>query len=167
MGILLIESSSEKIEFGYAVEQEIIINEKLDINCNADTLTYFLKRSFENNNIKFGEIEFVSLSNGPGSFTGLRIGSAIAKGICFTTGSKLIEISTLDIIAGKYKSKKNIISLVTSNSRLSEFYYCEYSVNDDKVKRISEYKIDCAEKIFKQDFIYLINEDLKIEISPE
>ncbi|MEO6695654.1 MAG: hypothetical protein ABIO41_10670, partial [Ignavibacteria bacterium] len=41
------------------------------------------------------------------------------------------------------------------------------SVNDDKVKRISEYKIDCAEKIFKQDFIYLINEDLKIEISPE
>jgi len=160
LGILLIESSAKKIEFGYAVDSEILLNEELNLNQNADTLTYFIKKSFGKNNIKFDDIEIVSLSNGPGSFTGLRIGSAIAKGICFAIGSKLIEVSTLDIIANKNKTEGKIISLVFSNQRTLEFYFCEYVFESDKLKRLSDYKIDLLENILNSDFIYLINEGL-------
>jgi len=158
LGILLIESSSKKIEFGYAEDSGIVLMKVLDTESNADTLTYYIKESFSKQNIKFENIDFVSLSNGPGSFTGLRIGSAIAKGICFATGSKLIEVSTLDIIANKLKSEGKIISLIFSNRRSLEFYFCEYAFESGKLKRISDYKTGPAEIIINGDCLYLINE---------
>ena len=160
MGILLIESSSRKIEFGYAVDSEIVLNEELDVSHNADTLTYFIKKSFQKKNIKFDDIEIISLSNGPGSFTGLRIGSAISKGICFALGSKLIEVSTLDIIANKLKTEVKIVSLVFSNPRTLEFYFCEYTFELGKLKKLSDYKIGLLENILSDNSIHVINESL-------
>ncbi len=161
MLILLIETSSKKIEFGCSDGNKILFKEELEHGNNADTLTYFIKKSFDRNKINFTEVKYVSLSNGPGSFTGLRIGSAIAKGICFSfesTDCKLIEIPTLDIAANKYKCVKKLVSLIYSNSRTSEFYYCVYKYKSGKLERISDYKIDLLENILKEDADFIINE---------
>lgn len=161
MGILLIDSSAKKIEFGFLKNNELILNETLDSKDNADTLSFHIKTAFEKTDISFDEIEVVSLSNGPGSFTGLRISSAIAKGICFAKGSKLVEISTLDIIANKFKNSGKVTSLIFSNSRTNEFYFCEYEIEPGSIKRISEYGIDFIENIVSDsDTNYLINESL-------
>ena len=147
MGILFIESSSKKIEFGFVRNNDFVISEVLESSSNADNLTYYIKSAFKKNKISFKEIEVVSLSNGPGSFTGLRIGSAIAKGICFAVGCKLVEICTLDIIANKFKKSGNVISLIVSNSRFFEFYYCEYIFDSGLLKRISDYKTGSFDKL--------------------
>lgn len=159
MGVLLIESSSKRIEFGYADNLEIVLNEKLDGN-NADALPYFIKDAFEKYNISFKSIDIVSLSNGPGSFTGLRIGSAIAKGICFVNKSKLIEISSLDIIANKHKSENKIVSLIFSNSKTLEFYNCKYNYKSGMLNRISDYKIGILENILEEDADFVIDEPI-------
>lgn len=161
MGILLIDSSAKKIEFGFQKNNELILNKTLDSKDNADTLSFYIQKAFIETDISFDEIEVVSLSNGPGSFTGLRISSAIAKGICFAKGSKLVEISTLDIIANKFKNSGKVTSLIFSNSRTNEFYFCEYEIEPGSFKRISEYRIDFIENIFSEsDTKYLINESL-------
>ena len=161
MGILLIESSSKKIEFGYLSGNELLINVTLDPEDNADKLVHYLKSAFEQNGIKTADIETVSLSNGPGSFTGLRIGSAIAKGICFAGESKLIEIPTLDIIANKSKTSGKVTSLIYSNSRTNEFYYCNYIFESGLLKRISDYRTGFIEEIVSDNTSsYLINENL-------
>ncbi|MBS1249361.1 MAG: tRNA threonylcarbamoyladenosine biosynthesis protein TsaB [Chloroflexi bacterium] len=46
-----------------------------------------------------GDLEAVGVALGPGSFTGLRIGLALAKGIVFTQGLPLVAIPTLDVVA--------------------------------------------------------------------
>ncbi len=172
MGILLIDSSSKKIEFGYAEHDELIFNEILSPDDNADTLTYYIKKAFGKTKLGFNAISTVSLSNGPGSFTGLRIGSAISKGICFATGSNLVEICTLDIIAKKFLSgfleldefaelpEQKIVPLIFSNSKILEFYFCEYKLDSAKLKRISDYKTDLLENIINDDSIYVINENI-------
>jgi tRNA threonylcarbamoyladenosine biosynthesis protein TsaB len=137
----------------------------LDKEENADTLVYFIKKEFDIRKIDINRVDFVSLSNGPGSFTGLRIGSAIAKGICYVNGSKLIEIPTLDIIANKYRilnhihdSDKIITSLVFSNMRTNEFYLADYYITEGKLKRTSEYLIKSAKELNPENRIFIIND---------
>jgi tRNA threonylcarbamoyl adenosine modification protein YeaZ len=158
LGILLLDTSAKISGFGYADKGELIFTERTDPGVNADKLTFYIKSSFDKHRLKFSEIECVSLSNGPGSFTGLRIGSAIAKGICFATGCRLIEINTLDITANKFGSSGKVTSLIFSNTRNSEFYYCRYVRNEDVLKRVSDYQKGTEEEIFtNEDENFVIN----------
>lgn len=176
MGILLIDSSSAKIEFGYADKNSMLFKKELEPEYNADTLTFFIRDSFISNKIDMKDIEFIGLSNGPGSFTGLRIGSAISKGLCLALGCKLIEISTLDVIANKFireykpaagADEKKISALIFSNTKLQEFYYCEYEASHDKLKRISGYRTDLLKNIITGNNHYIINEKISNIIDSE
>lgn len=162
MNILLLESSSKNIEFAFSKSNEITILKKLDSESNADSLIYVIKQEFESVKLDLSCLDVVSISNGPGSFTGLRISSAVAKGICFGTGCKLVEIPTLDIIAGKYDgnpTEKILTALVFSNSKTNEFYAADYSFNGGIISRISDYYIKKAED-FRDGVnrIFLLNE---------
>jgi tRNA threonylcarbamoyladenosine biosynthesis protein TsaB len=162
LNILLLESSSKNIEFAFSISGKIAILKKLHSDYNADSLIYIIKQEFEFAKIDFDRLDVVSISNGPGSFTGLRISSSIAKGICFGIGCKLIEIPTLDIIAGKYNRQqieKTITALVFSNSRTNEFYAADYSLINNDLIRISDYYIKKAEDFETTDRIFLINEE--------
>jgi tRNA threonylcarbamoyladenosine biosynthesis protein TsaB len=55
------------------------------------------------------ELSAISVSKGPGSYTGLRIGVAAAKGLCFSLEIPLISISTLLILAKKIDLKSGLI----------------------------------------------------------
>lgn len=158
MGILFIDCSSKKIEFGYSEDPNSLLKEQLHPDNNADNLIYFIREFFKLNSVSFDKIEYVSLSNGPGSFTGLRISSAIAKAICFSKQSRFIELSSLDIMANKKKVLKKIVPLIFSNTKTNEFYYNEYVNEAGRIKRISDHKINLLENIIKDDGVYLINE---------
>lgn len=168
MGILLLDTTSRKIEFGYAENNMLIMDEQLSEGNNADTLIYFLKQSFEKRGLNFENIETIGLSNGPGSFTGLRIGSAIAKGICFSVGCRLAEIPTLDVIANKSSRRNRVTSLIPSNMRTQEFYFSSYifepahqnlnSLPDRMPVSVSGYKSDVLENILTADSEFVINE---------
>jgi len=162
LNILLLESSSKNIEFAFSNSGKITILKKLDSEYNADSLIYIIKQEFESVKLDFTCLDIVSISNGPGSFTGLRISSAIAKGICFGMGCKLIEIPTLDIIAGKYNgqpTEKIITALVFSNSKTNEFYAADYKFKNNNIIKISDYYIKKAEDFDGENRIFLINED--------
>ncbi len=55
--------------------------------------------------LKAKDLDAVCVSKGPGSYTGLRVGTSTAKGICFGAGVPLIAVSTLDILAGDGRSE--------------------------------------------------------------
>ena len=152
MNILLLDASSEFITFGLSSNGDLLSHNELNSENNADLLTYEVKSWLEKSGKSFEDIDIVSLSNGPGSFTGLRISSAIAKGICYSLDKKLVEVNTLDILANcadpDVKSKK-VIPLISSNMRTGEFYFAEYEKRDKEIKRISEYKMETISSIDK------------------
>jgi len=158
LNILLLDTSSKKIEFAYNQKGDFSILKTLEEEKNADDLVYEIKKEFDVLGLNFQEIDYVGLSNGPGSFTGLRIGSAVAKGICTGSSAKLIEVSSLDLIAMKYSevTKKDgiITPMIFSNSRTGEFYFAEYKGID----RISDYKIAVLDEIVKTNSDFIINE---------
>ncbi len=71
---------------------------------HAENIMPFIDDLFASTGIKKTELDAISVSGGPGSYTGLRIGVATAKGICHALSIPLIAIDTLSILMEKAKS---------------------------------------------------------------
>jgi len=74
--------------------------------------------------IPLSELSAIAVGLGPGSFTGLRIGMATAKGLCHGASKPLIGISSLDAIGASVRSDKLICAVL--DARKKEVYGCFY-----------------------------------------
>ena len=66
---------------------------------HAELLTLFIQQVLEASKITFQDLDAIAFSKGPGSYTGLRIGTSTAKGLCYSLDIPLISISTLKAMA--------------------------------------------------------------------
>ncbi|MES2690804.1 MAG: tRNA (adenosine(37)-N6)-threonylcarbamoyltransferase complex dimerization subunit type 1 TsaB [Bacteroidota bacterium] len=70
-----------------------------DGNTHASALTGLIKQCMDEAKISFSQLDAIAVSKGPGSYTGLRVGIATAKGLCYTSKKPLIAIGTLKSLA--------------------------------------------------------------------
>lgn len=75
------------------------------------------------------DIDGIGISLGPGSFTGLRIGMATAKGLAAAAGKHLVGVSSLDALASKCITDKLICAVL--DARKKEVYAAFYRLGDD------------------------------------
>lgn len=73
--------------------------ENIEQRDHAATVGIFVKTLLERHHRSPGELDAIAVSAGPGSYTGLRVGAATAKGLCYTWNKPLIAISTLQMMA--------------------------------------------------------------------
>jgi len=66
---------------------------------HSETIMPMVNQLFEVSGVKLNSIDRIACTCGPGSFTGLRIGASIAKGLAFATSKPLIAVPTLDAMA--------------------------------------------------------------------
>ena len=65
-------------------------------NNHAKTLTVFVQKVLQDSGLTANDLSAVVVSKGPGSYTGLRIGVSVAKGICYAVSKPLIAIGSLE-----------------------------------------------------------------------
>mgnify|MGYP001211337938 FL=1 len=143
--ILNIETSSKNCSVCLSSKGKLIqsFDSEDDTFRHSELLTSSIQDILSENNIDVKDLSVVSIGIGPGSFTGLRIGFSVAKGLCYPHNINLVGISSLKIIANSViKENKNIISLIKDKG---EYFY------------ISKYNSDLKEII--QPEIELINSD--------
>lgn len=73
--------------------------ENADQKDHASTITLFIQQLMKDHHIAPEALDAIAVSAGPGSYTGLRVGVATAKGLCYTWDKPLIGISTLQMMA--------------------------------------------------------------------
>jgi tRNA threonylcarbamoyladenosine biosynthesis protein TsaB len=83
------------------------------------------------------DLSGLAVSIGPGSFTGLRIGLATAKGIAYECGLPLVGVSTLHANAARVTGFEGIICSLL-DARKSEVYFALFRGEADQIKRITE-----------------------------
>ena len=159
MNILILDTTTYSPAFAYYIDGKQVFCNVIENERNADSVVTLMKNEFSAHRISMNDTGVISLSNGPGSYTGLRVGSAIAKGISVACSARLVEISTLDILAAAVENKE-ITAVIPSNSRTHEFYYAEYFGN----KKQSEYMIDVIENINKSGKIIVIDKAERVKL---
>lgn len=90
------ESCSVSISKGDDLIAEKYINEP---KAHATILAPFIEEILNENKLEIKELSAIAVSEGPGSYTGLRVGVSVAKGICYVSGKPLIAVNTLAVIA--------------------------------------------------------------------
>ena len=68
-------------------------------NLTPEYLTSSIEFLLKTSGIERNDLDAVAISKGPGSYTGLRIGTSTAKGICYALDLKLIAVNTLEAMA--------------------------------------------------------------------
>lgn len=100
--ILNIETSSKICSVALSDEGQILYQlEDHEGQNHAAKLAPFVEKCFEEMARHDRKLDAVAVSSGPGSYTGLRIGMSLAKGLCFGLDIPLIAINTLQVLAVK------------------------------------------------------------------
>ena len=151
---------------------------------HAERLHVFIEEIIKESGITFQEISAIAVSQGPGSYTGLRIGVSAAKGLCFALDIPLIAVDTLQVLASQAKVSSGLI-IPMLDARRMEVYSAIFTSNFESKRAVQAEIItensfddlhetlyfvgDCAEKckpvLTKDNFIFL--EEIKYPSAKE
>lgn len=138
MIILAIETSTHVCSAALADGNDIIAA-RIDRESgnHARQLPLFIEELLQIAQQKQVKIEAVALSSGPGSYTGLRIGTATAKGLCYGMNIPLIPIPTTQVLCASFKAQRPVNGqlLPMIDARRMEVYTALY---DESLQPLSE-----------------------------
>ncbi|WP_163710090.1 tRNA (adenosine(37)-N6)-threonylcarbamoyltransferase complex dimerization subunit type 1 TsaB [Mangrovibacterium lignilyticum] len=157
--ILQLESSTSICSVALAKDGKLIdLLESNEGQNHARLLSVFVQDILQRNKINSNQLSAVAVSEGPGSYTGLRIGVSLAKGICYANQIPLIPVSPLQAMAEQVITKQtelgidsleNTILVPMIDARRMEVYTATYDANNQPVKTVSAEIID--EQAFLSD----------------
>ena len=143
--LLAIETATRNCSVGLFQDQEILqIKEYVsDKYSHSEQLTLFIQEVLKNANITFKELDGIALSKGPGSYTGLRIGTSTAKGLCYSLNIPLVSISTLRAMAFGISDKESYkLYCPMIDARRMEVFAAIYDYDNQVVREIQANIVD-------------------------
>ncbi len=153
--ILNIETATGVCSVALARDGKLIgLKESNSKNNHSSVLTLFMEEVIRTAGVAFADLDAVAVSEGPGSYTGLRIGVAAAKGLCYALDNPLIGVSTLQAMAlgmtphppapsPKREGETNILYCPMIDARRMEVY-C--AIFDEKGMEIRETRAEIIDE---------------------
>ena len=143
MKILHIETSSKNCSVAISDGEELLcLCEEVSENYKqSESLHTFVEWALEGAEISLKDIEAVSLGKGPGSYTGLRIGAASAKGFCYGLKVPLIAVNSLETMIEPFLGQNYDIIIPLIDARRMEVYCAVFDGNSGEMLTETEAKI--------------------------
>ena len=129
---LFIDTSNQHLIVSLYKNDNVIgyYDEKSDNDLSVKLLPY-IDNMLKKNNIKIDDINNIFVVNGPGSFTGIRIGVTTAKTIAWGKNKKINTISELELLSSIETNKKYIVPLI--DARRGYVYTAMYDKNGNNI----------------------------------
>ena len=109
-------------------------------NVHNEKLVGLIQWLFNQAEWRFEDLSGVAVSIGPGSFTGLRIGLSVAKGLAFAVDRPVVPVNTLDALAYSVTALDATVCVVI-RARKGEYYFAQYTKSGTELRRHGEYAI--------------------------
>ncbi len=161
--ILNIETSTEVCSVTLAENGRLLHKkETLEGLSHSELLTVFIEDLMSENSFKLNELDAVAVSKGPGSYTGLRIGVSVAKGLCYGLGIPLIAVNSLETMGtfAAMNSAGEMLFCPMIDARRMEVYTALYNAKGEEIKPVSAEIIEdgfLAELLGKNKILFFGN----------
>ena len=184
--ILNIETATKNCSVALAKDGKTIFCKEIaqEGYSHAERLHVFIEEIIKEAEISFKDLSAIAVSQGPGSYTGLRIGVSAAKGLCYALDIPLIAVDTLKALASQVTISSGLI-IPMLDARRMEVYSVIFSPTLEKKREVLAEIIDensfgdlqetlyfvgdCAEKcksvLNKDNYVFL--EDIKYPSAKE
>ena len=143
--LLAIETSTEICSVALSKNNECMaMVEDNRENSHAEKILLFIDSVLKQTGLKINELNAVCISEGPGSYTGLRIGTSSAKGLCDALDIPLIAVSTLQGMAWGAREQMPDYELYCPmiDARRMEVYAAVYNHRLEIIENISNIILD-------------------------
>ena len=118
------------LAFTESGEYDSLFSERLDIGrAQAEELPLLTKRILCKACLTFADLSVLSVTSGPGYFTGLRIGAAYAAALAYALGIKIIPVPTLEMLAYPYTQSSPVLALAYAGR--ARVYAASFGALDD------------------------------------
>ena len=137
--ILYIETATNTCSIALAANRQLLAMKESNVrNTHAATITRFIDEVAKSSKTLLSEIDAVAVSKGPGSYTGLRIGVATAKGLCYALDKPLIAVPTLQAMAAGIPAcpagRRLLVICPMIDARRMEVYYALYDIDGNEIR---------------------------------
>ncbi len=150
MILLSLECSASPVSVALSENGNIISNDfSREKVTHSQTLMPMILDVLKKGGKTFSDIDAVAVAAGPGSFTGIRIGIAAAKGIAAPKDIPCFAVSTLEAMAYMFKSESAVICPVM-DARCSQLYNGLFKVESGKITRLCEDRAIKCEDLSKE-----------------
>lgn len=148
MMILGIDSSDDFVSVGLAADGGVLVSRASGYEArNKNVIHSLINTVLGDQGVSMREIGGVAVAIGPGSFTGLRVGLAAAKGLCWAGDLPLAGVSSIAGILGCFGTDWERL-LVVKDAKRHEFYYGGFERKDHEIRRTIPDSVGPAEEIF-------------------
>lgn len=168
MIILAIDTSQGNCKLAISNKNKILaeINEQNNAN-QVENLLPLLNELLTQANIKFSEVNYLAVTKGPGSFTGIRIGLAAALGLTIHNNIKIVTLTNLEVLAS-LANEKTFYKIAVINALRKQVYTQVFNNNLDDItspKAINITELSKFLSIYNSHTSEIIidNKDLKLE----
>ena len=138
MKILGLESSATSASVSVVEDGKVIAIEISNTGLtHSQTLMPMVESTLKKANATINDIDYIAVSNGPGSFTGIRIGVSAVKGMADPLNKKCVGVSTLEAIA-KPLENTGVIAVSVMDARCNQVYTATFDCGKGEMKRLTE-----------------------------
>jgi tRNA threonylcarbamoyladenosine biosynthesis protein TsaB len=154
--ILNIETATTLCSVALAYDGRVVAQREVrEEKAHAAQLTSFIEELLRDHALKISNLDAIAVGKGPGSYTGLRIGVSVAKGLCYGAKLPLIAVGTLEVIFRQVmRSQEPLVQEALSrdqtlicpmiDARRMEVFTCLFTKNGEFVEDVSARIIDSS-----------------------
>ncbi|MGK0375382.1 MAG: tRNA threonylcarbamoyladenosine biosynthesis protein TsaB [Arenicella sp.] len=137
--ILAIETATSSCSAALRIDGAVVVRSEIGNNLHSQVLLGMVDSLLTQARLSPQALDAVAVGQGPGSFTGLRIGVGVGQGLAFGANCPMIGISSLDALALQAQGDHSVIAAI--DARMGEVYWCEYKKITDQIERLSNVQV--------------------------
>ena len=141
MKLLGLDTSSDYLVLGISDGEKMLYAQTILLGRRHSTeLFSYLEQALKKAKLTLRELDGFVVGQGPGSFTGLRVGISVAKTLAYSLKKPLVAIPTMDVLVELFRSESIPICPILDAKR-SQVYACLYERNGKALKRKTDYVV--------------------------